>query len=129
MEGQGTDIGRPTSPLDLRRLAQFVAAANHGSLTKAARSLFMSQQAMSAAMQSLEKEVGTELFTRQGRNVILTPAGRKLREGAPALLAATQSLSAATRRAANEHVPAFMVGHTPAITSEEAFELVTPVRR
>lgn len=129
MEGQGTDIGRPTSPLDLRRLAQFVAAADHGSLTKAARSLFMSQQAMSAAMRLLEKEVGTELFTRQGRNVVLTAAGHKLREGAPALLAATQSLSAATRRAAYEHVPAFMVGHTPAITSEEAFELVTPVRR
>jgi len=126
---QGADTGRVQWPLDLRRLAQFVAAADHGSLTKAARSLFMSQQAMSSAMRLLEKEIGAELFTRQGRNVVLTAAGRKLREGAPALLAATESLSAASRRAAHEQVPAFMVGHTPAVTSEEAFDLIAPVRR
>lgn len=129
IDAQGVDTARMSSPLDLRRLAQFVAAADHGSLTKAARSLFMSQQAMSAAMRLLEKEVGAELFTRQGRNVVLTAAGHKLREGAPALLAATESLSEAARRAAHDRVPAFMVGHTPAITSEEAFDLVAPVHR
>ncbi len=129
VDDQGIDTGRASSPLDLRRLAQFVAAADHGNLTKAARSLFMSQQAMSSAMRLLEKEVGAELFTRQGRNVVLTAAGHKLREGAPALLAATESLSAASRRAAHDRVPAFIVGHTPAVTSEEAFDLVTSVRR
>lgn len=129
VDAHAADTGRAPSPLDLRRLAQFVAAADHGSLTKAARSLFMSQQAMSSAMRLLEKEVGAELFTRQGRNVVLTAAGRKLREGAPALLAATESLAAASRRAAHNRVPAFIVGHTPAVTSEEAFDLVAPVRR
>jgi DNA-binding transcriptional LysR family regulator len=88
----------------------------------------MSQQAMSSAMRLLEKEVGAELFTRQGRNVVLTAAGHKLREGAPALLAATESLSAASRRAAQDRVPAFVVGHTPAVTSEETFDLVASVR-
>ncbi|MFD3747427.1 LysR substrate-binding domain-containing protein [Nocardia sp. NPDC058633] len=115
--------------MDLRRLAQFVAAADHGSLTGAARALFMTQQAMSSAMRRLEDEIGAELFTRQGRNVILTPAGHKLREGATALLAASGSLAAAARRAAESEVPAFIVGHTPAITSEEVFDLIAPVRR
>lgn len=119
---------RSSDPMDLRRLAQFVAAADAGSLTSAARSLFITQQAMSSAMRQLEKELGVELFARQGRRVVLTAAGRKLREGAQALLAASDALAAAARRAAEEVLPAFVVAHTPAITSEEAFDLIAPIR-
>ena len=119
---------RSSDPMDLRRLAQFVAAADTGSLTSAARSLFITQQAMSSAMRQLEKELGVELFARQGRRVVLTAAGRKLREGAPALLAASDALAAAARLAAEEVMPAFVVAHTPAITSEEAFDLIAPTR-
>lgn len=122
------DAPRSSDPMDLRRLSQFVAAADAGSLTSAARSLFITQQAMSSAMRQLEKELGVALFTRQGRRVVLTPAGHKLREGAPALLAASDSLAAAARRAAEETVPAFVVAHTPAITSDEAFDLIAPIR-
>lgn len=122
------DASRSSDPMDLRRLSQFVAAADAGSLTSAARSLFITQQAMSSAMRQLEKELGVALFTRQGRRVVLTPAGHKLREGAPALLAASAALAAAARRAAEETVPAFVVAHTPAITSDEAFDLIAPIR-
>lgn len=119
---------RSSDPMDLRRLAQFVAAADAGSLTSAARSLFITQQAMSSAMRQLEKELGVALFARQGRRVVLTAAGRKLREGAPTLLAASDALAVAARRAAEEVMPAFVIAHTPAITSEEAFDLIAPIR-
>ena len=128
MEAAPGNIPHPADPMDLRRLAQFVAAADAGSLTSAARSLFITQQAMSSAMRQLERELGVELFTRQGRRVVLTAAGRKLREGAPALLSASNALMEAARRAAAGLAPAFTVAHTPAITSEEAFDLITPIR-
>lgn len=120
MDVMPRDAPRSSDPMDLRRLAQFVAAADSGSLTSAARSLFITQQAMSSAMRQLEKELGVALFARQGRRVVLTPAGHKLREGAPALLAASAALAAAARRAAEEAAPAFVIAHTPAITSDEA---------
>ncbi|MDE8649682.1 LysR family transcriptional regulator [Rhodococcus qingshengii] len=129
------DVDKPeaaasaSSPIDLRRLSQFVAVADHGSLTRAAHSLFISQQAMSAAMRQLEKQIGTALFTPHGRSLVLTAAGHKLREGAPTLLAAAESLAAATRHAAQDQAPAFVVAHTPAITAEEAFDLIAPIRR
>ena len=128
MDATAEDTPRPPDPTDLRRLAQFVAAADAGNLTSAARSLFITQQAMSSAMRQLERELGVELFARQGRRVVLTAAGRKLREGAPALLSASNALMEAARRAATGLVPAFTVAHTPAITSEEAFDLITPIR-
>lgn len=122
------DATARAAPLDLRRLTQFLAAADSGSLTGAARALFITQQAMSSAMRQLEKDLDVELFTRQGRRVVLTAAGHTLRKGAPTLLAASRALAEETRRSATESVPAYVVAHTPAITSDEAFDMIAPVR-
>ncbi|WP_338888682.1 LysR family transcriptional regulator [Rhodococcus sovatensis] len=119
---------QPTPQLDLRRLRQFVAVADTGSLTAAAAMLFVSQQAMSSAMRQLEKDVGVRLLERHGRATVLTAAGHELRQGASMLLAAADALGASTRRAALGEAPPFVVGHTPAITSEEAFSKIEPIR-
>lgn len=117
-----------TPQLDLRRLRQFVAVADTGSLTAAAALLFVSQQAMSSAMRQLEKDLGVRLLDRRGRSTVLTAAGLELRQGAPTLLAAADSLGAATQRAARGAAKPFVVGHSPAITSEEAFTKIEPLR-
>jgi DNA-binding transcriptional LysR family regulator len=66
------------SKLDGRRLGYFVAVADHGSFTAAAKALFVSQPALSLAVKELEAELGTGLFHRLGRQVVLTPAGEAL---------------------------------------------------
>jgi DNA-binding transcriptional LysR family regulator len=115
-------------PLDLRRLAQFVAVTDNESLTAAASHLNVTQQALSSAMHQLERTIGVVLFDRQGRRLTLSAAGRALREGAPRLRAAADALTDATRQIAAEKSRPFVVGHTPAITSEEVFEIIEPVR-
>ncbi len=47
-----------------------------GSINKAANNLFMSQSALSLAIQSLEKELGELIFARTNKGVIPTPFGR-----------------------------------------------------
>lgn len=68
----------PSSRLTGRRLEYFVAVADHGTFTAAARALFVSQPALSLAVKELEAELGTELFHRLGRQVVLTSAGTAL---------------------------------------------------
>jgi DNA-binding transcriptional LysR family regulator len=51
---------------------------DHGGFTAAARAVFVSQPAISLAVKELERELGTELFSRVGRGVRLTPAGEAL---------------------------------------------------
>ncbi|TBX44288.1 LysR family transcriptional regulator [Bacillus thuringiensis] len=51
-----------------------------GSFTKAAEKLNMTQSAVSHAISSLEKELGTSLFLRTGRTITLTPQGTKAYE-------------------------------------------------
>ncbi len=61
--------------MTLGRLRTFIAVVDAGSVRVAAESLFVSQPAASAAIASLERELGVELVARQGRGLRLTTAG------------------------------------------------------
>ena len=54
----------------------FKAVADCGNMTKAAEKLHVSQPALSKAIKSLEKEMGTPLFDRVGRSIVLNEDGR-----------------------------------------------------
>ncbi|MEU7813718.1 LysR family transcriptional regulator [Pseudonocardia sp. NPDC049154] len=64
--------------MDLRRLEAFVVLARELNFTRAARHLHVTQSTLSAAMKSLESELGATLFARSTRSVALSDAGRAL---------------------------------------------------
>jgi DNA-binding transcriptional LysR family regulator len=69
------------SPLvDTRYLEAFLAVCEEGTLARAAVRIHKTQPAISYNLQRLEEAVGTRLFERSGRRLILTAAGRRLRE-------------------------------------------------
>jgi len=59
----------------LNSVRYFAAAARLQSFTAAARELNVTQSAISRMVQALEQELGSQLFTRNGRFISLTPAG------------------------------------------------------
>ena len=61
--------------IDPRRLRVLQAFALHGSITTAGTALHMSPSAVSQQLAALEREVGHELFERQGRRIRLTATG------------------------------------------------------
>ncbi|MCZ7458411.1 LysR family transcriptional regulator [Streptomyces sp. WMMC940] len=58
------------------RLAYFAGVARQEHVTRAAQELGVPQSTLSRAMVRLEQDLGVTLFTRKGRTVSLTPAGR-----------------------------------------------------
>lgn len=60
----------------------FLSVARHGSLSKSANSLGISQSALSQSMKNLEESLGVTLFTRNTRGIILTAEGKALYENA-----------------------------------------------
>jgi LysR family transcriptional regulator, glycine cleavage system transcriptional activator len=76
----------------LSAIRAFEAAARHGSFTKAAEELGMTQAAVSYQVKLLEDRVGAPLFLRQPRKVVLSEAGKRL---APAVAEAFQRLNVA----------------------------------
>ncbi|MEZ4241555.1 MAG: LysR family transcriptional regulator [Myxococcota bacterium] len=59
-------------------LRVFLAVAEAGSVTEAARALYVTQPAVSAALRRLQDALGAELVVRQGRGIALTTRGRRL---------------------------------------------------
>lgn len=66
--------------MNLNQLHYFAKLAETEHYTKAAENLNISQPSLSHAISSLEQELGTKLFERQGRGVVLTKYGRLFRE-------------------------------------------------
>lgn len=129
MDGMvAVDLGSGGRLLDLHRLHQFLAVAELSSFTAAAAELHITQQALSSSVRQLEKQLRVGLFDRSGRQLVLTAAGEVLRDGARALLAASDALYRRSHEAGVAAAPAFVVGHTPAITAEEVYDLLEPVR-
>jgi DNA-binding transcriptional LysR family regulator len=77
----------PIGDLDVRTLRYFVAVAEELSFTRAAERLFVAQQAVSRDVQKLERRLGTTLFDRTTRRVVLTADGQRLLADARELLA------------------------------------------
>jgi DNA-binding transcriptional LysR family regulator len=63
--------------MDLKQLRAFVAAAEHGTVSKAAMHLHASQPALSRQIIDLERELGIAFFDRVGRRLRLTGAGEQ----------------------------------------------------
>lgn len=61
---------------DLTLLRSFLATAEAGAITGAARSLYLTQPALSRRLQQLEEELGAPLLERGARGVALTEEGR-----------------------------------------------------
>src|ERR1051326_328295 len=71
----------PASPeirLEIRHLKLLASVAEHGSVTEAGRRLHVTQSALSHQLRDAEEKLGTALFLRLGRKMVLTPAGEKM---------------------------------------------------
>ncbi|MBU2899194.1 LysR substrate-binding domain-containing protein [Vibrio hepatarius] len=83
-------------PIPLKSIYSFVAVAETGSMTAAAKALNVSHSAISQAIKTLESQIGQTLFIRQGRSVFLNALGRHYyKRVAPALeqiIVATEKL-------------------------------------
>lgn len=63
---------------DLRQIRAFVAVAEEGSFTLAARRIFVTQSAVSHALRTLEEQLNCQLLDRSGKRVTVTSEGEML---------------------------------------------------
>ncbi|KAA3400245.1 LysR family transcriptional regulator, partial [Akkermansia muciniphila] len=64
--------------MDTKLLRNFIAIVEQGSMTAAAKKLYVAQPALSNQLRVLEKELGARLLERTSRRQELTPAGQAL---------------------------------------------------
>ncbi|WP_413300253.1 LysR family transcriptional regulator [Bacillus sp. 1P10SD] len=99
--------------LKLIQLKYFVSTVEAGSVTTAARNLFISQPALSKQLTQLENELNCELFLRKNTGVELTEAGKYFYERAIGLIKAADDLSAEMNQFSKKHT--IRIGALPSI--------------
>ena len=104
-------MDRPT----IRHLECLVAVAEHGNFRRAATSLGISQPALSVQVQGAEQLLNVQVFERDRRSVLVTPAGEDVIGRAREALAAVDAVSDAARRRAEPLVGPLRLGVIPTV--------------
>lgn len=99
------------------RIETFLRIVRTGSVTKAARSLGLSQPALTERLHALEREVGAELFLRSHRGVRLSDAGRALLPHAERAVGALDEGRRSVERVRRGEVERLALGAAPAVST------------
>ena len=78
--------------MTLQQLTYLVTVADCGNITDAAEKLFISQPSLSAAIHTLEKEMGVTAFIRSNKGVVTTREGEELLSFARMILEQTDNM-------------------------------------
>jgi len=116
---------RPT----VRQLESLVAVADYLSFRKAAGALGISQPALSAQVQAAERRLGVQVFERDRRSVLITPAGEDVVGRARAALEAIDVVTDAARRRGEPLVGLLRLGVIPTIAPYWLPALLPAVRK
>ena len=111
------------------QLEYFHKVMTCGSVTRAARELFVTQPAVSKQLRLLEQELDCRLFQRCGNRFVPTPAGEFLDRRAGVLLTAFHNLPAELRSFVGEFAGPLRIGCGPYTSGAVVPELVSELMR
>src|SRR5215813_2124311 len=99
----------------IRQLESLVAVAETGSFRRAASALGISQPALSLQVQAAEELLGVQVFERDRRSVLITPAGEDVVGRAREALDGVDAVGDAARRRGEPLVGRLRLGVIPTI--------------
>lgn len=103
----------PRLPFTLEQLTTFVAVAQQQSMSGAARSLFLTQGAVSQQVANLEAALGLKLLERSGRRARLTEAGKAIAVACEAAIRGVDGVAEQARRLTTLEQGSLHIGASP----------------
>lgn len=115
--------------LNYHHLLYFWTVVREGSVVKAAEVLRLSQPTVSSQVRALEDSLGQRLFTRVGRRLVPTDAGRVVYRYADDIFSLGRELMASVRTGTEGRPARFVVGVTDVLSKLIAYRLLSPALR
>ena len=113
----------------LRQLQFFIAAAEAGSVSGAARALSISQSSVTEAIRALEDDLGVDLFERQARGLLITHKGSGFLRHARQILADVATARTAFRDTAGPLTGRLSLGVTSLVAGYVLSDILQRFRR
>ena len=114
--------------LNYGHLYYFWRVASEGNLTKVAKSIPVSQSALSAQIKQLEEWSGTRLFERQGRRLTLTAAGRRVMAYANDIVTKGEELESLLQSGAEPETQVLQIGMLTTLSRNFIDGLLAPMQ-
>jgi LysR family nitrogen assimilation transcriptional regulator len=115
--------------MDINQLRTLICVAELGSLSKAADRLCTAQPALSRHVHLLEEELGTRLFDRHGRGMIITEQGRIILKHAQRIMAEFHDLRSSVADENSTLPGRISIGMIPTASEILAVPLITAIRQ
>jgi LysR family transcriptional regulator, transcriptional activator of nhaA len=115
--------------LNLKHLRYFWTVATHGSIARGADILHLAPQTISGQLTELEEQIGAKLFSRSGRNLVLTETGRLVFSYADEMFRIEEELRDAIGGQASGSARALNVGIAMVVPKLIAYRLLVPALR
>jgi LysR family transcriptional activator of nhaA len=112
--------------LNHHHLRVFWTAAREGGVTRASEKLHVSQPTVTNQIRSLERSLGQKLFTRSGRRLVLTAAGRAAYRYADEIVGLGQELVDSMKGGAPGRALRLTVGVADALPKRIAYRILEP---
>ena len=112
--------------LNYKHLYYFWVVAKEGSITKASASLHLTPPTLSGQISALEQAMDTQLFTKSGRNLVLSDAGRLVYDYAEEIFLLGMELEDVLQNRAQGRPIQFSVGIADVVPKLIAYRLLEP---
>jgi LysR family transcriptional activator of nhaA len=112
--------------LNYHHLLYFWTVAREGTIAKASDILLLAQPTISEQVRSLEESLGVKLFQKQGRNLVLTDAGRVAFQYADEIFARGREMSDVLRGRTAGRAARFTLGIADVVPKLIVYRLILP---
>ncbi|MBK1724568.1 LysR family transcriptional regulator [Thiocystis violacea] len=114
--------------MDSRHLKCFLHVLEAGGLSRASQRMHLTQSALSRQIRQLEEHLGVDLFSRTGRGLVPTEAGRRLEPRARALITDLDRLETELTAGAGRIVGSLVMAVPPSLGSARPASLICDYR-
>lgn len=115
--------------MDISQFRTLIRVAELGSLSKAADSLCLAQPALSRQIRMLEEELGTRLFDRHGRGMVVTEQGKTVLSHAVRILKEVDAIKADVIDETDAYGGHVSIGMPPTVSNMLAVPLLTAIHK
>ncbi len=112
--------------LNYHHILYFWTVAREGSISRACEKLHVAQPTISSQLRTLEKSIGSKLFKRVGRNLVLTETGQTVLRYADEIFSLGQELTDTLQGRPTGSPLRFLVGVTDVLPKLVAYRLLEP---